>query len=407
MSASRPLRRLIIFGFYVNEVDGRFYWKHAHDVYVRGLLDRFDEVFLCPQVHGGAAVEEEIHTAKQTVEVAKGVTVRPVPSFRAPRRFIEANRWLRAMANDLDTAWLLVLPNSMAPLVVAFHRPSFAISYFGSDWAYGYLTQFGHGLRTSLKAAYYYWAQRRCAESSAALIVAGKKQALQWRGRGIPVHETRPIVALEARHCEQRRPRNDGPREILYVGHIGTRKGLQTLVAALPEIRRLVPGTRLRIVGQGPFLETLKQRLASDEAVVFQGYVPDFETLREVYRTADVLVIPSLDEGLPRVMYEAWAHSLPVVATAVGGIPYLVKDGGEALLVPRDTPGALGRAVARVLVDKDLGASLAERGLALVREVLEVGAGQQHAAILHEAWYAREQGPRVQERVVGPTVRPN
>jgi glycosyltransferase involved in cell wall biosynthesis len=82
---------------------------------------------------------------------------------------------------------------------------------------------------------------------------------------------------------------------------------------------------------------------------------------------ADLLVLPSLNEGLPRVILEAMATGLPVVATSVGGIPELVMDGRTGLLVRPGDERALADAVCRVLADPDLAEAWGRAG----REVAE------------------------------------
>src|SRR5205823_9528420 len=68
---------------------------------------------------------------------------------------------------------------------------------------------------------------------------------------------------------------------------------------------------------------------------------------------ADMLVLPSMNEGLPRVILEAMATGLPVVATSVGGVPELVIDGRTGLLVRPGVEGVLADAICRVLADPD------------------------------------------------------
>ena len=85
-------------------------------------------------------------------------------------------------------------------------------------------------------------------------------------------------------------------------------------------------------------------------------------------RAGDVLVLPSLSKGTPHVLVEARANGLPCVATRVGGVPSVVIDGVDALLVPARDPAALAAAIARVVDDGSLRRSLIRNGLSRARQ---------------------------------------
>lgn len=138
-------------------------------------------------------------------------------------------------------------------------------------------------------------------------------------------------------------------RGVLFVGRLIRQKGIDTLLHALA---RLGPGVPLEIAGDGPERPRL-ERLARDLAVDarFHGFVDPARRDR-LYRRAAVLAVPSRDlpsglsEGAPLVICEARAHGLPVVASAVGGIPELCAGDPLARLIPPGDPAALARALA-------------------------------------------------------------
>jgi len=143
---------------------------------------------------------------------------------------------------------------------------------------------------------------------------------------------------------------------VLFAGTFSRTKGVEHLVRALPQIVRRHPDVKLVLVGSGPLesrLRELVQRLGVTESVVFVGR-RSHDQMPQIVAAADVLVLPSLNEGLPRVILEAMATGLPVVATSVGGIPELVTDGRTGLLVRPGDEGALADAVCRVLADPDV-----------------------------------------------------
>jgi glycosyltransferase involved in cell wall biosynthesis len=142
----------------------------------------------------------------------------------------------------------------------------------------------------------------------------------------------------------------------LYVGRIERTsrwKGLSVLIDALPRLRALVPDARLTVVGDGDDVETLQKRAAElgvADLVEWAGHV-DHAELPAYYRRAGVTVLPSLteSESFGMSLAEAMACGCPVVGSAVGGIPYVVRDGRDGLLVPPGEPDALADAMAAVL----------------------------------------------------------
>lgn len=158
----------------------------------------------------------------------------------------------------------------------------------------------------------------------------------------------------------------DPPKEqvtLLYVGRLAQEKGLEYLLRAVAELKAARRERfQLLLVGEGPLkeeLETLADKLGVAELVEFLGFKP-YKELGELYEKADILVLPSLSEGIPKVLLEAMAKNLPIIATEVGGIPDVVHDEQTGLLVrPRDAK-AIERAIARLLDDPNLYARVLE-----------------------------------------------
>jgi glycosyltransferase involved in cell wall biosynthesis len=147
---------------------------------------------------------------------------------------------------------------------------------------------------------------------------------------------------------------------LLYVGRLSPEKGAHVLIDALPQILNHLPRLRLRLVGGGNQQHSLRDVVNQNglsEHVEFVGSVPHHE-LPRYYAEADALVIPSLSEGLPKVLPEALACGLPVIGTQVGGIPEVVQNGYNGLLVPPNAPSALGDAIVTVLGSEETSRAL-------------------------------------------------
>jgi glycosyltransferase involved in cell wall biosynthesis len=148
---------------------------------------------------------------------------------------------------------------------------------------------------------------------------------------------------------------------VAVVGVLRAGKGHELAVAAVDEVRRAVPSVRLLIAGDGPARADV-ERLAAPlgDAAVLTGHRDDVMALLDA---ADVLLHPSRADAFPTVLLEALAAGTPIVASAVGGIPEIVKDGETGLLVPPPLTGsAFAARLARLLGDPRLRRSFVERG---------------------------------------------
>jgi glycosyltransferase involved in cell wall biosynthesis len=122
-----------------------------------------------------------------------------------------------------------------------------------------------------------------------------------------------------------------------------------------------VPDVSVTVAGEGPeraALEATARELGLDGRVSFLGALPR-ERVLELFRAADASVLPSAWENFPHTIVEALAVGCPVIATAVGGVPEVVKDGENGLLVAPGDSAALGAAIARFFADGELRARLA------------------------------------------------
>ena len=152
---------------------------------------------------------------------------------------------------------------------------------------------------------------------------------------------------------------------LLSVGRLSLEKGHADLLRAMASLCAARAGSdnlHLIIVGDGPergSLEKLCSALELDSCVTFSGYQSD---VRPYYAIADIFVLPSHSEGSPNVLLEAVAADLPIVATAVGGLPEVLEHEVHALLVPKQDIAQLANALARVLEDSDLRRRLADNG---------------------------------------------
>jgi glycosyltransferase involved in cell wall biosynthesis len=164
------------------------------------------------------------------------------------------------------------------------------------------------------------------------------------------------------------------PSDYLVVGYVGWLipiKGVTYLVKAMSEVVQRHPNSLLLLVGKGDEkgeeetkLSKQVENLGIADNVRFLGWRPDVD---EIMSCFDIFVLPSLNEGMGRVLVEAMATGLPIVASSVGGIPDLVKDGENGLLVPPANAGALEQAISDLLSDKSRRKHMGETGKKMCR----------------------------------------
>ncbi|MCS7127883.1 MAG: glycosyltransferase family 4 protein [Sulfolobales archaeon] len=160
-----------------------------------------------------------------------------------------------------------------------------------------------------------------------------------------------------------------GKDVVLYVGRMSYRKGPHVLLNAFASIDN--DKAVLVMVGSGdmlPFLRVQTKFLGIEDKVVFMGHVPD-EILPEVYRMGDIFVMPSItSEAFGAVILEAMASGLPIVATAVGGIPEILEESDAGLLVTSGNELKLKEAILTLLSNSYLRDLYGENGRKTVEE---------------------------------------
>jgi glycosyltransferase involved in cell wall biosynthesis len=144
-------------------------------------------------------------------------------------------------------------------------------------------------------------------------------------------------------------------------------KGPQVLLRAMIQVWTFFPDVELVYAGKGPLqesLETEAQRLGAGDKVKFLGWRNDIPDILQVF---DIFVLPSLNEGMGRVIVEAMAAGKPVAASRTGGIPDLIRHGENGLLAPPGDPQGLAKAVLYLMENPDAARRMGERGRTLCR----------------------------------------
>jgi glycosyltransferase involved in cell wall biosynthesis len=193
------------------------------------------------------------------------------------------------------------------------------------------------------------------------VVVVGPELARRYAHAPRMLQQEMSLARVPAGRTDGRR--YDGELRILSVGRLEAEKNPLLLAEVLATLRRHDDRWRLLVCGEGPLDGPLRRRLADlgvAEAAELLGYVPVDRGLARIYRDSHVLLHVSWTEGVPQVLFEAWSEDLPVVATAVGGVPETAS--GAALLIAPGSAEAAAAAVRRLVDDRQLRERLVAAG---------------------------------------------
>ena len=158
--------------------------------------------------------------------------------------------------------------------------------------------------------------------------------------------------------------------EIIFVGRLASVKAQHILIAAIDLLRQQNRFVRLRLVGDGPDRKKLEENvkaLGLSDRVVFEGWCNQDQILA-LYEQADIFALASFAEGVPVVLMEAMAMEIPCVATRIAGIPELIRDGVDGLLVAPSSVEELAVAIAALIEDAELRFRIGKAGRVRILE---------------------------------------
>lgn len=333
-----------------------------------------------------APVDSRIH---QRAQVA-GFPVRPLHAgkLRFPFAVLGLARWLRRQRVDIlnphssRDAWLAGLAGRLAGVPLIIRSRHFDVP-IRNPWMSRqvYCRLADHIITTSPR-------------------ITEQLQSLFQ----LPAHRVSTIptgIDLELFHPagpRARLPEGAAVPGVPLIGMIGVlrrAKGHDVLLEAAARLRREGFNARYLFVGEGPMRELIGRKiheLGLDDWVTLTG---EREDIPEVLRSLQLLVMPSLHEGIPQVGLQALASGTPVVASDIGGLPSIIRPGHTGRLVPSQDPAALASAIRQVFQEPDVTRRLSESG----RQFVEKEHSLQRMLDLVESVYIRTLGgPRARHR---------
>ncbi len=198
------------------------------------------------------------------------------------------------------------------------------------------------------------------------------------------------IAKQDANHKRREFGLNGNDIVCIFVSRLVPIKGHQYLISAIPEVLGNVPSAKFVLVGDGELKDELEQQasnLGVKDSVIFTGLRHD---VPELLAMSDLFVLSSINEGMGRVLVEAMAVGLPVVATRVGGVPDVVVDGETGILVPSHSSNALASAIVKLLKDKNMRKRMGEAGRRRVNPAFGVEAMVRNIGNVYEELIAQK-----------------
>lgn len=208
----------------------------------------------------------------------------------------------------------------------------------------------------------------RCVLGKASATITVSRDLKLWLEQILKNHDVivmhNPIYFSSIQYKNER-----DESKIVFLGRIEAAKGITDLILAVQHISLRHPNIRLVIAGSGDIATAKKMAadLGMDSKIEFPGWVAG-EVKRVLLSSATLFVLPSYAEGMPMAVLEAMSHGTAVIATEVGGIPEVVHDRIEGLLVPPGDVAKLAEAIALLLSNNDMRERLGKAGQDAVRQ---------------------------------------
>lgn len=305
-----------------------------------------------------------------------------ITRFATNYKLLSANisfgMFLRPISYDTDIVHVHfdIPPAPLAGLYYAKRKKKPLILTYHGDWPANYGNVFRRG---SLYITNKYFVNKILSSASkiispsehyinASLFLKNYKDKIVTIPNGIDIGEFDILYTKEQCRLMLNIPVYN--RVLLFCGYLSPHKGPDILLRAFSQIKRYYQDIKLIFMGDGlmlNYLQAMAKVLGIEKDVIFVGNINGIRKTM-YYKSADIFCLPSVMESFGIVNLEAMACSIPIIASNTGGIPDIVKQGYNGILVEPRNDVAMANAIARLLDDENLAKKMGERGNKLVKE---------------------------------------
>lgn len=338
---------------------------------------RYLEVF--EVVHPCARIEMVDNLDESKWRRVDGPQVEPIAldHYVGPIGLLKARGKIKRKLQDIakmPCAFIMRVGSPIADIlqpILAQESIPYALEVVGDPWEVFQPGAIRHPLRPLMRLWFTWKLKRQCARASCVSYVTD--QALQKRYPAIEGAYTigASTIDLSPDHFSSEHKKVSSLRNFVYIGTLETlQKGPDTLIEAFATFYQSYPDATLTIVGDGrerATLETLIHELGITKAVTVTGTIPAGDAVRAKLDAADMFVLPSRGEGLPRSMIEAMARGLPCIGTHIGGIAELLP---QKLRVNPGDAKALAQLMLDLAKNPQVLEDMAKRNFSLVSKYL-------------------------------------
>jgi glycosyltransferase involved in cell wall biosynthesis len=343
--------------------------NYNYTLFARRYLSVFERITILARI-----IDDHDQIRQGRFTEGDGVSVVPIGNWRGPIRFVlQQNRVLERLRNNIQpkSAVIMVVPGVLGTMAYANFCKSrpYGVEVIGDPYDVFAPHANNHPLRVLFRWWFARNLKRQCAGAVTAAYVTAN--ALQQRyppgPEAFTTHYSSIELTSEAFVDVPPVERVGRAKETFLLVHVGTMaqlyKAQDDLIYAVYFCVKNDFDVHLVLVGDGKHrveLEALAERLGLFGRVSFVGHLPAGDAVRQQLDQADLFVMPSRQEGLPRAMIEAMARGLPCIGTSIGGIPELLEAEN---LVPVNDRGALSQKIQEVLSNSERRKQMAERNL--------------------------------------------
>ena len=215
-------------------------------------------------------------------------------------------------------------------------------------------------------------------------IGTGDQVVSELQTKSQNVVKTKPNILFSSTDILERDFNGDA-LNLVFVGQISDRKGVKYLIQAVHQLSDNPQFENLKIVGEGPALSEIKElveQLKLSNKVEFCGYLSDKEDIKRVYLDSNVLILPSFEEGFPRVLYEAMIFGLIIVTTPVNSVPSIIKDSVNGFYIKPGSVESISNVLNGIMMNDFNGNQMLQNNRRKLTRLIEFSAVKQHVDVI-------------------------